>query len=567
MRAALYLRKSTDEQADSIETQRANAERFAAARGWTIVAEHVDSGISRTEFAPARRRGWFELQGGASVRLFDVVLTRDVSRIGGEIFRAGVLVQDLLSTGAHLVTYVDGREITATNALECVTLGFQLFGSQGEVEGIRSRTREALATKARAGRVVGGAVYGYSNKPSDELVKDKRGAMRPAYVTRVPHPAQTAIIREIFTRYADGEGLRTIAAVLNARGVPSPRAGRRGIGTWAPSVLHAMLRRPLYVGRLEWGHVAKKYAGGTKTRTAQHEHELVVRDAPELRIIDAELWERVVARIEGAAHGERKGGPPARYMLSGLLRCASCGGALGVSNQKHGEENVRVYTCQNRRDRGAATCAAPPRRRVELVDASIVRWLADAVLTTERVDRIVAALRARLLERRAQTTGDVAAVEREVRKLSLQISNLTEALADARLDARAAIVDGIAERQTRRAKLLEQVAAARVTPLETRTALERIEAAVRLRIDDARALLAERGARARVLLGKLFPEGMKVERTPKGVIIEAVASLGGLLRDNPASPAGLTTLSRARIAAESSDFDLPDGRVGGRVAA
>ena len=163
-RAALFLRKSTDEQADSIDTQRTNAEAWCATRAFEVVARYEEHGVSRTEFSPEKRHVWHEMQAAARRRAFDVVVVRDPSRIGGNIGRALVFVEDLLAAGVRLYCYNDGREITQANAVECVTLALQFFGAQSEVEAIRSRTREALFTTARAGRVAGGLTYGYKNR-------------------------------------------------------------------------------------------------------------------------------------------------------------------------------------------------------------------------------------------------------------------------------------------------------------------------------------------------------------------------------------------------------------------
>jgi hypothetical protein len=53
---------------------------------------------------------------------------------------------------------------------------------------------------------------------------------------------QAEIIREIFRRYAAGDGLRTIVKDLNARRVPSPSVGKRGSGHWVHTA--AFLEHP-----------------------------------------------------------------------------------------------------------------------------------------------------------------------------------------------------------------------------------------------------------------------------------------------------------------------------------
>jgi DNA invertase Pin-like site-specific DNA recombinase len=55
MNAAIYARKSTEQhgvaaEAKSITRQTENAHAFAMAKGWTVVEEFADDGISGAEF-------------------------------------------------------------------------------------------------------------------------------------------------------------------------------------------------------------------------------------------------------------------------------------------------------------------------------------------------------------------------------------------------------------------------------------------------------------------------------------------------------------------------------------
>src|SRR5688572_1047226 len=111
MRACLYLRKSTDEhQAESLETQEAGGRAFCEARGLTVCRVIVDSGVSRAEFV--RRPGLLELLAGAARRDFDAVVTRDPSRLGGDTFRGGLAMEQILEH-CKLYYYFADREVRA----------------------------------------------------------------------------------------------------------------------------------------------------------------------------------------------------------------------------------------------------------------------------------------------------------------------------------------------------------------------------------------------------------------------------------------------------------------------
>ena len=77
-RAVLYLRVSKHEQ--TIENQRIELERVAAARGWKIVSVFKDEGISGAFGRGVRKQYDAMLKGGVRAE-YDVVMAWDVSRL------------------------------------------------------------------------------------------------------------------------------------------------------------------------------------------------------------------------------------------------------------------------------------------------------------------------------------------------------------------------------------------------------------------------------------------------------------------------------------------------------
>jgi hypothetical protein len=128
---------------------------------------------------------------------------------------------------------------------------------------------------------------------------------------------------------------------------------------WSPSALFAILRRARYVGVLQWNRMEKTYRKGTKVRVEREAHDVIRVEAPHLRIVSAELWEGAHAQMrEKAPNAEspkKKGGRPAvYYLLSGLTKCALCGGSLTAISGRDGTKPIKVYVCSYRHDRGDA---------------------------------------------------------------------------------------------------------------------------------------------------------------------------------------------------------------------
>jgi DNA invertase Pin-like site-specific DNA recombinase len=421
MRCSIYARRSTDEhQAASIEVQLEEARRYIDRKGWTVSEEHiyVDSAVSRAEFK--KRPGLISLMVAAEKGEFDTVILRDETRLGGDLIRTSLVVQDLVDAGVHLRYYYTDEEVVLDGAMPKFMMSARLFQAELEREKISQRTHEHLMTKARRGLNVGGRVYGYDN------VEIKEGERRLRVEYRV-NAEQAAIIVRIFREYAEGKGLRAIAKALNAKGVLAPRAGR----PWSPVCIWEMLRRERYRGAIIWGQREKTYRKGTKVRIARPECEWIRIDAPHLRIVDDAHWNAVVRRMEQTKRFTGRTGPrgPApKYLLSGLARCASCGGPMQAVNGKVSHDNVKVYVCYRHRTRGDAVCSNTLRRPVATVDAALIDWIQANVLTESLVLSTLREVRRRLAERSKKIGYELPELRAEARKVKAEIEKLGLAL-------------------------------------------------------------------------------------------------------------------------------------------
>ncbi|MDI1430215.1 recombinase family protein [Polyangium sorediatum] len=537
IRAAIYARRSTDEhQVESLDTQLDNARRCALKRGYLLDAGHeFTDTASRAEFAPHRRPGFAALRDAALAGHFDVVVVRDDSRLGGDMLRVATFAQELTDAGVKILFYATGEEMVLDNEMTRLVAVMRGFASESERRRIASRTRESVERKARRGLVAGGAVYGYRNVSA----LDGSGRVREI------EPEQAEVVREIFARYADGEGLRSVAKDLTERGITPPRVRKDGLGAWAPAAIHAMLRRPLYVGRIEWGHTHKTYKAGTKIRTKTHVHEVVVVDAPHLRIVPEELWEAVQKRIQSNERHSTDGGRPASYLLSGILRCGECGGPLTVVNGKKGYDPIKVYTCCRRRDRGGQVCASTLRRQVETVDTAVLAWVSREIMTEELLGRLLAALRERLTARAKSQGDEIAAWEREAARLRADVDKFAELALEAPAEARGVFFAKVGERQKELTALEARLRTAKTVPVAMDLEVRRLEAEARRRLEELRETLVRNPVEARRFIEELFPNGLTAtplptpgERRMRLVGVSAPGRLFGIELGNSASPAG-----------------------------
>src|SRR5438552_9489929 len=111
---------------------------------------------------------------------------------------------------------------------------------------------------------------------------------------------EAAVIRRIFRDYVAGASPKQICKALNKEGVPGPQGA-----LWGPSTIHGnpergigILHNELYVGRLVWNRqrFLKDPDTGKRVARPNPQSAWIIKEVPELRIIDEDAWRAVRAR-------------------------------------------------------------------------------------------------------------------------------------------------------------------------------------------------------------------------------------------------------------------------------
>lgn len=149
-RAVLYLRVSKNEQ--TIENQRIELERVAAAKGWKVIATFKDEGVSGAFGREVRAQYDSMLKQGVQAK-FDVVLAWDVSRLSRSLVDLVTTLDELHACGIDLYLHQQAID-TTTPAGKAM---FQMCGVFAEFErGILSERVKAGLNRAREqGKVLG----------------------------------------------------------------------------------------------------------------------------------------------------------------------------------------------------------------------------------------------------------------------------------------------------------------------------------------------------------------------------------------------------------------------------
>jgi DNA invertase Pin-like site-specific DNA recombinase len=149
-RAAIYVRVSTDKQ--TVENQVRELRQIAERRGWEVVAQYSDAGISGSK-GRDDRPGLDQMLKDAQRRSFDVVMAWAIDRLGRSLVDLLGTIQALEACGVDL--YLDQQSIDTTTPAG--RLMFQVTGAFAEFERsmIRQRVNAGLKLAVEAGKTLG----------------------------------------------------------------------------------------------------------------------------------------------------------------------------------------------------------------------------------------------------------------------------------------------------------------------------------------------------------------------------------------------------------------------------
>jgi DNA invertase Pin-like site-specific DNA recombinase len=150
MRVALYARVSTLN-GQHPEMQLSELREYGTRRGWQIVAEYVDEGVSG---ARERRPKLDRLMADAHRRKFDLIAVWKIDRFGRSLKHLVNALADLDSLGVAFVSLRDNIDLSTPSG----RLMFQIIGAMAEFERsliqerVRAGLRNAQARGVRLGR-------------------------------------------------------------------------------------------------------------------------------------------------------------------------------------------------------------------------------------------------------------------------------------------------------------------------------------------------------------------------------------------------------------------------------
>lgn len=404
-RAALYARYSTD-----LQNERSVDDQFALCRSYAdrerlavtaTFADHAKSGASIFG-----RQGLLDMLAKARDRAFDVLVVEHTDRIARSM-------KDL--AGIHETFTFLGIEIRAVHsggAMNTAMIGlFGLVGQMQREDGAK-KVKRGMEGVVRDGRNPGGRAYGYRPMPG-----------RKGELEIVEEEAE--VVRWIFREYVRGKVPRDLAGQLNREHTPAPRGG-----FWTAATIngnrqrgHGIILNPLYAGRIVWNRVQMMKDPETGKRisrpNAEGEHRTAA--AEHLRIVDEETWASAQA-IKAARGGERpQDRRKPRHLLSGLLKCGTCGAGMSVKDKDHGR--IRIVCTQAKE---AGTCSNRRPYYLDVVERTVVAGLREQLADRGVIEEYVKEYNTQRRALAANSMRDRAAIEKRLAEVARQYDRISQ---------------------------------------------------------------------------------------------------------------------------------------------
>ncbi len=384
MRAAVYCRlseedrekRSASEDSASIQNQQSMLLQYAMRQGWEIYRIYSDDDYAG---ADRSRPAFQQLLHDAEARRFDVVLCKTQSRFTRELELVEKYIHGLFPLwGVRFVSIVDNAD-TANKGNK---KSRQINGLVNEwyLEDMSENIRSVLTNRRENGLHIGStALYGYRKDPEHKghLLIDEEAA---------------AVVREVFTLFAQGMGKTAIARMLNDRGIPNPTEYKRQKGLrhsqpkrenstlWKYAAIADMLENEMYTGTMVQGRYGSVSYKTKQNKPRPRETWYRVEGTHEA-IIDRDLWERVRLLREQRAKPFASGNVG---LFSRKARCAACGYALRSSKSK----GRRYLTCPSRHiAKGACDGAFISEKRLENTVLAELRQFTDTYLDWDVLER------------------------------------------------------------------------------------------------------------------------------------------------------------------------------------
>ena len=348
-KVGMYIRLSREDgdkqESESIGNQRNILQRYIKENDLCFVKEYVDDGVSGTTFD---RPGFNEMLQDIENKNINMVITKDLSRLGRDYIKTGFYIEDYFpKNNVRYVAITDGIDTYLESNNNDIT-PFKAIMNDMYAKDISKKIRSVYKEKQKQGEYLcSTTAYGYKKHTSikNKLVVDRK---------------VKSVVEKIFDMYSNGHGSSEIVNYLNSHQYLSPLGYRKtGIVqdgnktgyNWNEVTLCNMLRNEVYIGNTVQNKKSVISYKVKKIRSVEKENQIRVNNTHD-PIIDKDTFEKVQCILEKRGTNTKL---KYDYLLRGLLYCYHCKRKLQIVLKKNSKRNSKAHpyiTCSDAKVRG-----------------------------------------------------------------------------------------------------------------------------------------------------------------------------------------------------------------------
>ena len=344
-RAAIYCRLSKDDDLDgesaSIANQRDMLEHYCEKQGWEVVEVYQDDRYTGLNM---ERPDLKRMIKAIERRQVNLVITKDLSRLGRNYLQTGYLIEDFFPrNGVRYIAMNDGIDTLRENN---DIAPFKNILNEMYSKDISKKVHSSYLLKAQKGEFTGCvAPFGYRKDPEDKnhLLVDEETA---------------PIVRQIFRWALEGHGPNFIRRRLEEQKVPCPtwwnrERGIRNVRTkwekqdpingrymWDFSVIKDILMNPVYAGAI--ASQKKDYRFKIGTIGEKKPQDWIVVEQRHEPLIDCKSFAIVQDKLKSRQRPRQNG---ETSLFAGLIKCGECGKSLTIRTT-HAKHPQQIYACK-----------------------------------------------------------------------------------------------------------------------------------------------------------------------------------------------------------------------------
>lgn len=329
-RVCAYGRVSTkqEEQESSLLTQHEVFKSYCEHHkkdGYVLVEEMYEQ---QTGTLITKRKMFKQIVDDAKSGMYDILLFKSSSRFSRNTEDFLGLVEELKRQHIYLV-FISENINTETADRQLLTLLGMMAESYSNSLHDSVSTSIRIKQNSELGRVPGN-VFGYKRHKDNTSLADIV-------------PEQADLLRELFNRYADGEGIASICKDWQERGIKTYNGG-----TMSMFAIRRYIRNPLYKGVLQMGKFKKSDVRAERVKTP--DEDLIVRNRPDLIIIEPELWDYCNAIMDSNKRSLTEQGSFIQKtdtvrdkLFSKVIKCGECGRNYNRKESNHKSTKKYIY--------------------------------------------------------------------------------------------------------------------------------------------------------------------------------------------------------------------------------